>query len=337
MGTTTGKADHRSPVDHAGPIRVTVLTATYNRCNTLPRLYDSLVRQNCSCFEWLVIDDGSTDNTRDLIAQWQAESPAFPIRYHWKPNGGKHTAHNCGVALARGEYCAIIDSDDWYAPAALGTLLEHWDALPAETVRGLANIDGLCCFEDGTVIGSPFPEDVFDSDLFSCQYQRARPGDCLGMHRTGVLREFPFPEAADLRFVTESLVWNRVAASYRSRFLNRVIGYKEYLPGGLSHQSRVAQIHSSRASLLYHAELLQMQRRVPLSALLRSAANYTRLSLHQQTGVRRLLRDAPRKPIVALALPVGLLLYLGDRIRRSAGHSMVTQSLQHRKLRPESD
>lgn len=296
-------------------VRVTVLTATYNRRHTLPRLYDSLLHQDCSCFEWLIIDDGSTDNTGDLVAQWQRESPAFPIYYHWKPNGGKHTAHNLGIGLAHGQYCAIIDSDDWYAPHALAALLEQWDSLSPEGWHVFANIEGLCCFEDGNIIGSPFPLDIFDSDNFSIQRQRAKHGDTVGMYRTDVLREFPFPEGRDFRFVTEGLIWNRIAGKYRSRFLNRIMAYKEYLADGLSQQSLTGRILNSASALLYHTELLQMQRRLPVSTLLRSGTNYTRLSLHQQIGVRRLLVDAPRKLLITATLPLGFLLYLRDRVR----------------------
>lgn len=137
----------------------------------------------------------------------------------------------------------------------------------------------------------------------------------MGMYRTEVLREFQFPESANFRFVTEGLIWNRISTKYRSRFLNRVTGYKEYLPGGLSQQNVADLILNSAPSLLYHTELLRMRRRLPLATQLRSAANYTRLSLHQKVGMRQLLIDAPRKLLFVATLPLGLLLYLRDRFR----------------------
>lgn len=294
---------------------VTVLTPTYNRRHTLSRLYKSLLDQTFSNFEWLIIDDGSTDDTKGLIEQWQAECLMFPIKYHWKPNGGKHTAHNQGITLAQGTYCAIIDSDDWYNPRALENLLRQWDSMTPEIRCSFANIEGLCCLDDGSLIGSRFPQDVLDSNNFEIRISRAKPGDTMGMYRTNVLREFPFPEVCNIRFVTEGIVWNRVAEKYRSRFINSVIGYKEYLPDGLSQQDLRSRVANAASSLLYHTELLKLKFRVPFTMLIRSGANYTRLSLHQGIGTYRQFRDASRKLLFFIAFPLGLFLYLNDRRR----------------------
>ena len=104
------------------PFAFTVFTATYNRVSLLPRLHESLRTQTFQNFEWIIVDDGSTDDTRQLITSWSSASP-FPIRYIWKPNGGKHTAINVGVRKATGYLFAAIDSDDYYVPEALERML----------------------------------------------------------------------------------------------------------------------------------------------------------------------------------------------------------------------
>src|SRR5207237_1817583 len=104
----------------------TVFTATFNRAHTLPRVYDSLRVQTLTDFEWLVVDDGSTDGTRELVAGWAAQ-PAFPIRYFHQENSGKHVAENVAVREAHGRFTATLDSDDWYAPDALESSLAAWE------------------------------------------------------------------------------------------------------------------------------------------------------------------------------------------------------------------
>jgi len=305
-------------------VLLTVLTATYNRRHTLPRLYQSLVRQTCHEFEWLIVDDGSTDGTRELVEGWQRECRAFPIRYHWKPNGGKHTAHNLGVDLARGTYCSVIDSDDWFAPDGIEKLLAQWRSLPPSMRSRFVSVEGLCATEDGTLIGSEFPADVFDSDSFAITLQRAVDGDTKGMCRTEVLREFRFPEAPGTRFVPEALVWNRIAQRYRTRFINVVVAYNEYLTGGLSQQRASGLLLAPAASLTYNAEILGMARPLPAKVKARSGANYTRFSLHQRVGVLDLLREAPRRGWVMATFFVGCALYLAD-LRRAARHGSRAQ------------
>ena len=105
---------------------LTVCTPTYNRAHTLPRLYESLVRQTSQDFEWLVVDDGSTDNTRELVDGWVAEG-RIRIRYVYKENGGKPSAHNLGVRLAAGELFFCVDSDDYLTDNAVELILSAWE------------------------------------------------------------------------------------------------------------------------------------------------------------------------------------------------------------------
>ena len=132
-------------------IRFTVFTPTYNRAHTLPRAFESLKRQTFRDFEWLIVDDGSTDNTRELIEVWQKDS-SFPIRYFWQENAHKKTAFNLGVKEARGELFLPLDSDDEALPDALKILDQHWNNIP-ESERGkFSSVTGLCVDERGGVV-----------------------------------------------------------------------------------------------------------------------------------------------------------------------------------------
>jgi glycosyltransferase involved in cell wall biosynthesis len=296
-------------------VAVTVLTCTYNRRHTLGRLHESLLQQTFRNFEWLVVDDGSTDGTADLIREWQRADPDFPIRYSWKPNGGKHSAHNHALPLLRGEYCAIIDSDDWYPPTALADLVEEWRRIGPAAAPSFANVEGLTQTGDGVLIGSPFPADVFDSDNFSIRRLRKVQGDTRGMYRVAVLKEFPFPEAFEGQFVQEALIWHRVARRYRTRFVNRIVGYTEYLPGGLSDLDVHRMLRSLRPRLLLAREMLEQSAEAPLAYRAKLHANYLRLSIHDGTLLRA-LHDGPSALVGMLVLPASLALFARDKVHR---------------------
>jgi glycosyltransferase involved in cell wall biosynthesis len=299
----------------AQPPRVSVLTPTYQRAATLPRLYESLVAQTTRDFEWVVVDDGSTDGSEDLMRSWQAVAE-FPIDYSRQPNRGKHAAVNAAVLRARGELCAVMDSDDWYAPEALERMLAQWDAIPAGRRGEFASVEGLCADPAGEVIGDRYPADVFDSNAFEIWALHGVTGDKVGMYRRDLLAAHPFPE--DLGWhVRPAVVWNRIAARYSSRFVNEVWGYKEYLSEGLTALGGELRLKLPEAQLLFWSEFAAMPRPMRTGVRLRANANFVRYSLLAGRGVRRLLADAPDRRWLAIAWLPGLALYLRDRRRLS--------------------
>lgn len=299
--------------------RLSILTPAYDRADTLPRLHESLLEQDYADFEWVLVDDGSSDGTGELVRGWAEESP-FPIRYSWQENQGKHVAVNRCVELAAGELCALIDSDDTYTPGALSEMVGVWDSIPAAARDGFANVEGLRTDFDGNPVGDRFPADVFDSDTFEIEALHGVRGDTVGMYRTDVLRRFPFPD--DLGWhVTPSLIWNRIAARYRTRFVNRVWSLTGYAGGGLSDRETELRLRYPEAQLVYWDEYAAMPRRMTPRNRLRANANRCRYALHS----RRFAIAAPWRsptPLWALAaLPAGSLLFLRDlwRSRRPGG------------------
>jgi glycosyltransferase involved in cell wall biosynthesis len=292
-------------------IEITIFTPTYNRCATLPRLYASLQEQSSKNFEWLIIDDGSTDGTAELVAEWQRTNAEFPIVYRWKPNGGKHTAHNLSLTLARGRYFAIMDSDDWYAPDGIKVLKDHWDRLGEDYVN-YSNVEGLCAHPDGSLIGSRYPTDIFDSDNFSITYQRDKSGDTAGMYRLDVLKEFPFPNDENT-FITEGLIWNRIANQYKTRFINVIIGFKEYLQIGLTNRTLRSKLKTAKYSCLYTREILVTKNNIPAKLWLRLQLNYIRYALHSGIPIRQQFREAPSRLYFIIFFIPGLLLYTRDQ------------------------
>jgi glycosyltransferase involved in cell wall biosynthesis len=203
----------------------TVFTPTYNRKHTLPRVYDSLRNQTFQDFEWLIIDDGSTDGTGDLVRQWLDEA-TFPIRYIWQEHAGKAPATNLGVREAQGELFMTFDSDDSCVHEALERFNYHWQQIQAmgpEIAATYSAVTALCRDQYGNLVGDHFPEDVFDSNSVEIRYRYKVTGEKWGFQKTSILREFPFATAPDGTMVLLSVVWNAIAMSYRTRFVNEVL------------------------------------------------------------------------------------------------------------------
>ena len=203
-------------------MKFSVCTATFNRAHTLHRVFDSLMAQTEQDFEWLVIDDGSTDGTDRLVESWRSKAP-FPIVYQFQKNQGKHVAINRGVTIAGGEFFIIADSDDSFVSDALQILLEAWNAIPKAQRSTFTGVTGLCVDNNGTVVGDLFPKNIFDSNSAQIFYLFGIRGEKWGFHRTEVIKDYPFPELPDIPFFRESIIWFDIAKKYKTRFINQPV------------------------------------------------------------------------------------------------------------------
>jgi glycosyltransferase involved in cell wall biosynthesis len=289
--------------------KFTVFTPTYNRANLLPRVYESLVRQTYKNFEWLIVDDGSTDNTKEIVESF-VKSASFPVRYIWKSNGGAHTADNLGVRNARGEFFAIMDSDDWYIDDALQIMLEVWNSIQESDKHKFCGVCGLFAYDDGKIVGSKFPQEVWDSDDFAFMNIYRINGDKIGCKLTDILKKFPFPEDVG-QFVTEATVWNRIGIAYSTRFINRVLAIKQYQTGGLTDNGRINVIKNPKAMVLYYSELLNCKKRLPLLVSLKAEINLMRFLFHSRLSFKNLYNSIPNK-ISLILCPISILLILRD-------------------------
>lgn len=231
---------------------VTVFTPTYNRSNLLGRLYDSLQNQTNYQFEWLVVDDGSTDNTKQLFDIWTKRDNPFSIRYYYSKNGGKHRAINQGVRLAKGKLFFIVDSDDFLLPNAI-ELLVSWDK-DIPTGGNYAAISGNKGFPDYSLVGN-----TFNSYYLDCTYIDRKENNIIGdkaeAYYTNVLRKYPFPSFDNENFITERVVWDKIAYDgYLIRWYNQIIYICEYLEDGLSQNGDIIFKNNPRGTAY---ELLQ--------------------------------------------------------------------------------
>lgn len=296
----------------------TVFTASYNRAHTLPRVYQSLRAQTLRDFEWLIVDDGSTDGTEELVAGWTAEAD-FPIRYLRQDHGGKHKAANLGAREARGELFLPLDSDDECRPEALERFAAHWKGIPDDERPGFSAVTALCDDQHGAIVGSPFPHDPTDSDALEIRYRYHVTGEKWGFQTTAARREFPSPEVADQPNVPESIVWNRISRRYRTRFVNEVL--RTY------HVGDDSITRTSGASVARRAPAYALRNRIVLDeeldwfryapkTFVRAAANYSRFAWHEGSSFRdqsRGLSSGRARVLHALTAPLGWALHRRDR------------------------
>jgi len=290
----------------------TVFTPTFNRAYTLPKVYESLKKQTFRDFEWLIVDDGSTDNTKKLVEAWQKEAE-FPIRYFWQKNGGKHRARNFGVSQAHGALFFTLDSDDEIVPNALERFHYHWNGIPKDQRSQFAGVAGLCVNHKESIIGSRFPRDIFDSNMWEIRDKHKVTGEKCGFQRTDVMKEFPFPEFEGEKYMMLGVVWFRIAQKYRTRFVNEIFRIYEKLPDGLSVSHLIHTVHSPRGKAFFWNEYLQMP--TSFQKKLKAAVNYFRCSLHAKKNSFEIINNASLPLLVAIGIPLSYFLYFVDRYR----------------------
>lgn len=217
-------------------MRITVFTPAYNRGNLIERLYRSLQRQTFTDFEWVVVDDGSTDDTEVRFARFCREENKFPIRYVKTKNGGKHRAINCGLKMAAGDLFFIVDSDDYLTDDALEGIDLVEKSIPEDRKTEFCGVCGLKSYENSSMIGQSFSGEYLDITVLE-RKKYGITGDKSEVFYTSILQRYPFPEFEGERFMTECVVWDKIAADgYKMRFYNRISTVCNYLEDGLTSQ-----------------------------------------------------------------------------------------------------
>jgi len=310
----------------------TVFTPVYNRRDTLHRVFDSLCAQTLRDFEWVVVDDGSTDGVGALLEEYRAGA-GFPVRVATQPNGGKHVAWNRGLELARGELFVPADSDDAFVPWTLERFRELWHSIPAEERPRFSGINVLC--QDprtGETVGVPFPRSPMVTDNLELVYVHRVTGEKWGCARTSVLRETRFPADESLRgsVMPESYVWFSLARRYRVLCANERLRlyYRDAAnsviatrsAGGLG--ARLGRHLPARYfykswHLATNLDYLRRSRKELVKTLLDVWVS----GLFLKGSVGGVLEDQRRasRPLLLASLPAGLALYGYSRLARARG------------------
>lgn len=289
---------------------ITIFTPAYNRASTLERLYKSLRGQTCADFEWLIVDDGSTDGTEVSAHKWLAEENLFSIRYIKTENGGKHRAINTGVKEARGEAFFIVDSDDCLPPRAVERIAEVFSSVAKD--NRFAGICGLKAdINTKKVLYNGKEADGKDCSMLDIRQKYHIKGDMAEVFKTEVLKEFPFPAFDGEKFMNEAVVWNQIAKKYIMRYVGDILYYCEYLPGGLTSTIRKQYRNSPQGAKLFYGGIAE-DKTMPLKERIKASILYWRyLCFNKQAKCR--LADVP--PVSLLFILPGIFLFMWDKFK----------------------
>ena len=287
---------------------VTIVTPTYNRADRLPMLFDSLCKQSCKDFEWLCIDDGSSDDTEKVISQFIRQNSqnefSFPIKYIYKKNGGKHSALNIAFKGTQSELLFIVDSDDVLTNDAVASIVSDWNRIDdKENICGIGYLRG---YSETQEIGDTYSGHYFISNFIEERFNRNINGDKAEVWVTDILRDFHFPEIEGEKFISESVAWIWLAKKYNMLFINKIIYITEYLEGGLSDSGRALRFKCP--TLMAYGSLMTMSKEFSIKIRIKETLLYIVYSFFGKKSICELLR-CEYKLLVFLNLVPGYILY----------------------------
>lgn len=284
-------------------ILLTIFTPAYNRAHTLTRTYDSLCCQKRKDFIWLVIDDGSQDNTADLVHEWQSRENGFEIRYIYKENGGMHTAHNVAYANIDTELNVCIDSDDCLAEGAVEKILAKWEAVKD---KGYAGIIGLDSDLDGNLIGSGFPENMTETSVIG-YYVSGGSGDKKLVYRTDIIKKYPeYPVFEGEKYVSLSYKYRLIDQTYKMAVLPEVLCNVEYQPDGSSNTMWRQYLKNPKGFAFWRKVCMQYP--ISKKRLIIDCIHYCSSSILSRNY--EYISDSPQKMLSLLCSPLGIILSL---------------------------
>ncbi|WP_222165288.1 glycosyltransferase family A protein [Edaphocola aurantiacus] len=291
---------------------LTIFTPAFNRAHTLPRLYESLLRQTSTDFEWLIVNDGSSDDTEVLVQKWISEA-LIPIRYVHQQNQGMHGAHNTAYKNIATELNVCIDSDDYMPDNAVEIIVHFWKQHGNEKYAGLIGLDQIM---GGGLIGAAFPEDLKETTLLG-YYEGGGSGDKKLVYRTEIINRYPeYPIFSGEKYVGLAYKYYLVDQDMPLLVCNEVLCIVEYQQDGSSFSMFRQYWNNPKGFAFYRKERMK----VVSSAKRRFIENIHYVSSALMAGEKQFITQSPFPAYTILALPFGWLLkqYIGYKVRKGA-------------------
>ena len=280
-------------------IRLTIFTPTYNRIKTLERTYRSLCNQTDKRFIWLIVDDGSTDNTENVVSEWKKADNGFEIRYVYKKNGGMHTAHNTAYENIDTELNTCIDSDDFMPNDAVRKILEFWERFGNEKYAGIVGLDQRI---DGTVIGTFFSQKETTLTDF---YAKGGKGDKKLVYRTEVITKYPpYPVFEGEKYVALAYKYMLCDQDYKLLTLNEPLVTVEYQQDGSSLNMYAQYIKNPKGFAFFRKVSMVYQPKLRRRFI--ECIHY--VSSCKIYGEKYIMKNSPKKIMTFFAYPCGVIL-----------------------------
>lgn len=285
---------------------MTIITPTYNRVDLLPRLYESLLRQTNRDFEWFVIDDGSRDNTEELMRQY-CHNNEIKIFYEKQNNAGKHTALNRGIQRIHSELTFIVDSDDYLPENAVEIILLYHQKY--KEMPGLCGYSFLRCHQDGTVNTAYYPEEEMRASYLEARINGNIGGDKAEVFYTEILKKYPFPVYEGEKYLPEDAIWMQMSGPYQMIHINKSVYICDYLEGGLTNTGRKMKIYSPRG-MMYRSKIYLNNKETCLKVRIKMMMLYVIYGHFARCSGRELIAQVQNKGMCLGCYIPAVLMYL---------------------------
>ena len=282
---------------------LTVFTPTFNRAYTLYKCYESLKRQTSKDFIWLIIDDGSTDDTKKIVDRWIIENE-IEIRYHYQKNQGMHGAHNTAYELIDTEINTCIDSDDYMTDDAVEKIVDFWNK---NRNRGLAGFVALDAYENGQIIGTKLPSNVSETTYFDIYNTLGVKGDKKFIYRSDLTKLYPYPIFEGEKYVSLAYKYARFDDNYKLGIMNEVVCIVEYMEDGSSLNMFKQYRRNPKGFAFIRIENMKNPR-ISSKNKFKECIHYVSSGILSKD--KRFLKKTPNKVMTVLAIPFGIALYL---------------------------
>lgn len=281
---------------------VSIITPTYNRGNLLQRCYDSLVIQTSKDFEWIIVDDGSLDNTREMVSRFDSD---FDIIYIIKKNGGKHTALNASHPYIHGKCVLILDSDDYLISDAIKKVIKAWNEYGSiETI-------GIVTFLKGESVDKPFCYGKYERipvDIMRGKRICMQSNDCCEIVRSDLFKKYPFPVYKGEKYFPEGVLWNKVSFTHKCVYINEVVYIAEYLDGGLTKSGRRLRVRNPRGGM--YSARINMHRKNRWRSRLKNGVLYNCYCFFVGVSPYKIVKKNPYKVLTILCMIPGWIVHL---------------------------
>ncbi len=238
---------------------ITIMTPTYNRANLLIRLYESLNRQKYTDkFEWLIVDDGSSDNTKETIDNIKKETK-LNVRYIYQKNAGKYKAVNTGINTSKGELFFCVDSDDYLADDAIENIFNTYKKIQGDNVAGILALKSDL---NNNILANKIPRNIEYINTYLIE--KMCRGEWSLIYKTSILKQYLFPDVGNEKFVTECVVYDRIAQKYKMYVLNKILTICEYQDDGLTQNIFKTMINNPTGYKIYHMQRIDMADKLKL-------------------------------------------------------------------------
>ena len=281
---------------------LTVFTPTYNRAYTLHKCYESLKRQTSNDFVWLIIDDGSSDNTKEIVDKWIRENKV-EIRYHYQKNQGMHGAHNTAYELIDTEINTCIDSDDYMTDDAVENIVDFWNK---NRNRGLAGFVALDAYDNGQVIGTKLPSNISETTYFDIYNTLGVKGDKKFIYRSDLTKLYPYPIFEGEKYVSLAYKYAKLDDDYKLGIMNEVVCIVQYMEDGSSLNMFKQYRRNPKGFAFIRIENMKNPRISSINKF-KECIHYVSSSIISKN--KKFLKDVPCKLRTILAVPFGTVLY----------------------------